>query len=833
VSLTIVAACGDPGEPPTPTQVEIVAGTHASATVATTLGDSLVARVLDQQGRSMAGVVVSWAVTVGGGHVNPASDSTDANGEARTRWTLGPTAGAQAASASVGGITPATFSATAVAGAVAGLVKDQGDGQLAVVGTAAALPLVARAEDAHGNPVAGAAVTWAVTVGGGSVNPASSTTDAGGNAATTFTAGTIAGGKAVTASTGGVSTAFSVTGTAGPATALVVVDGDDQTSVLDSPLPDSLVVRAADQYGNGVPGVTVTWTANGGGSVSPASTTTRANGETKTQRTLGSSIGASATSATAAGLAPVIFTASGVATAQNLTVGGFYLTQSTQTLTRSVPLVEGRAGYLRVWVVAALAENIEPKVRVRWYLGSALIRTDTLNAPGAQVHTSIAQTPLSRSWNLPVPGALIQPGLEIELDADPDGLVPEIDESDNAFPGGRIALDVRSVSPLSIVLVPVRQSSNNLIGNVTVGNQDAFLVTTRKIFPIATITSSVRATYTSTTPALDANDDNDSWSTILSELNALRVSAGGGSHYYGVVRVTYNSGVAGVGYLGVRTAMGWDYLPSGDPVMAHELGHNFNRRHAPCGGPGGVDGNYPYAGGRIGVFGLDVGPEVLKDTTVFSDIMGYCSAQWISDYTYNNVLTYRTANPLVTSAGAVAQRSLLIWGRIDDGRLVLEPAFQVVTPPVLPTQAGPYSVTGVDATGATVFSFSFSGEEVADLPNRRSFAFAIPAAAAGVERLVALRLTDGARTVELRSTEPAAGQTIEPQAVLREVGPDAVRLEWSASAAPMAMVRDVRTGEILSFARAGVVEIPTRARELDVTFSDGVRGTTRRVTVAR
>jgi hypothetical protein len=49
----------------------------------------------------------------------------------------------------------------------------------------------------------------------------------------------------------------------------------------------------------------------------------------------------------------------------------------------------------------------------------------------------------------------------------------------------------------------------------------------------------------------------------------------------------------------------------------------------------------------------------------------------------------------------------------------------------------------------------------------------------------------------------------------------------------MAMVRDARTGEILSFARAGVVEIPTRAREIDVTFSDGVRGTTRRVTVAQ
>ena len=143
-------------------------------------------------------------------------------------------------------------------------------------------------------------------------------------------------------------------------------------------------------------------------------------------------------------------------------------------------------------------------------------------------------------------------------------------------------------------------------------------------------------------------------------------------------------------------ALGWDYLPSGSDVVAHELGHNWGRNHAPCGGPAGVDPAYPHPDGSTGGYGLDVSTGTLKPPTT-SDIMGYCDPKWISDYTYKAVLNYLSpASPIVMSAAVsqAIQPCLLVWGHIEDGELVLEPAFQVNTRPSLPDRAGPYSVSG-------------------------------------------------------------------------------------------------------------------------------------------
>jgi hypothetical protein len=47
----------------------------------------------------------------------------------------------------------------------------------------------------------------------------------------------------------------------------------------------------------------------------------------------------------------------------------------------------------------------------------------------------------------------------------------------------------------------------------------------------------------------------------------------------------------------------------------------------------------------------------------------------------------------------------------------------------------------------------------------------------------------------------------------------------------MVMVRDANTGEVLSFARGGSVDVVTRSRQIDLVFSDGVQSRVRRVTV--
>ena len=76
------------------------------------------------------------------------------------------------------------------------------------------------------------------------------------------------------------------------------------------------------------------------------------------------------------------------------------------------------------------------------------------------------------------------------------------------------------------------------------------------------------------------------------------------------------------------------------------------------------------------------------------------------------------------------------------GHLVLEPAFEIVSRPVVPEGAGAYSIEGLDAGGGTIFRYAFDGREAADLPRGgRGFAFAIPLASFDVSRLASLRLS--------------------------------------------------------------------------------------------
>ncbi|MEO8090038.1 MAG: galactose oxidase-like domain-containing protein [Gemmatimonadales bacterium] len=102
---------------------------------------------------------------------------------------------------------------------------------------------------------------------------------------------------------------FSVTCTA-TASRLEKVSGDPQTARVGTALGAPLVVKVTSAAGAPVQGVTIIWTVTGGGSVSPASTETGANGQASVTRTLGGTAGQQTTIATAADLAgsPVTFT---------------------------------------------------------------------------------------------------------------------------------------------------------------------------------------------------------------------------------------------------------------------------------------------------------------------------------------------------------------------------------------------------------------------------------------------------------------------------------------------------------------------------------------------
>jgi hypothetical protein len=177
---------------------------------------------------------------------------------------------------------------------------------------------------------------------------------------------------------------------------------------------------------------------------------------------------------------------------------------------------------------------------------------------------------------------------------------------------------------------------------------------------------------------------------------------------------------------------------------------------------------------------------------------------------------------------------LLVWGTVRGGEVVLEPAVELTAPASLPVQPGPYRIEALDASGATLYALSFSGMEVMDLPDgERHFAFAIPRRALSMDRVASLRLVANGIQASVRRAAAPADTRIAPAPPRFSVSaPSAggrAEVRWEAARHPLTVVRDGRTGEILSFARGGAASVRTDAPELELLFSDGVRTTSQRV----
>ena len=97
----------------------------------------------------------------------------------------------------------------------------------------------------------------------------------------------------------------------------------------------------------------------------------------------------------------------------NLRLAGIQLTQAVQTFDNAVPLVSGRDGFLRVFVVANEANTATPSVLVRVFDSGTFLQAFTIAAPGSSTPLTANEGSLGSSWNVDVPGDLIRPGLEL------------------------------------------------------------------------------------------------------------------------------------------------------------------------------------------------------------------------------------------------------------------------------------------------------------------------------------------------------------------------------------------------------------------------------------
>ena len=436
-------------------------------------------------------------------------------------------------------------------------------------------------------------------------------------------------------------------------------------------------------------------------------------------------------------------------------VAPVYLTQAVQSFEFPVPLVADRPALLRVFLTATDGEAAGsfPPVRARFYLEDAEIHTVDIPASAGAVPSRVEEGRLDASANVAIPAEVVQPGLELVVEVDPENtLGPDLGTAKRIPASGRQAVDVRAVPALHLTYVPVvrpaRESGEFLSRVEGLTEADTLFRRARQWLPAADLTVALHeVVYTSARTSTE----------LITEIEAIRVMEGGTGYYMGGIPqyLVEELGLAGRGMLPGRAS----FSRVRSITIAHELGHNLSLRHAPCGGAPGPDAAFPTRDGTIGAWGFNSSDSSLVDPGT-SDLMSYCGPKWISDFSFSKAFDHRLREDAETAAAsATVARTLLLWGGADsDGVPFLEPAFIVDAPPVLPRSGGPYTLTGLSVAREELFSLRFDTQEIADGDGESGFVFALPVSPAWADRLatVVLQAPGGIATLGRASGPPAA-----------------------------------------------------------------------------
>ena len=489
-----------------------------------------------------------------------------------------------------------------------------------------------------------------------------------------------------------------------------------------------------------------------------------------------------------------------------------YLIQAAQSLDYPVPLVADEPALLRVFVTAATATDARiPPVRARFYQSGAEVHVAEIPGGSSPIPVEIEEGRLSSSANARIPASVIQPGLEMVIEIDPQNtLNPGLGVQKRIPATGRAMVEVVRMPAFPLTWIPMISSAEPDSSIITTARGltagSALFEETRTLLPIGEFSLTVHD------PVLTSTRDAGE---LLRQVEAIRVMEGGRGYYMG--SMANLTGSAGVAHTPGRSSVAGPY----GNTIAHELGHNLSLQHAPCGGAGGPDPFFPTANASIGVWGYDLGRNDLVPAT-HKDLMSYCVPQWISDYSFAKALFFRmdqagaesaalrtgAAEPQVQSRAGLGghrplapvrggpERSLLLWGGLDEsGTPLLEPSFVVNAPPALPSVGGAYELRGLTTAGEELFALSFDMREASD-GGAPSFVFALPAPAEWAGRLATITLSGPGGSVSLDGRQGAA----------------------------MTILRDARTGRVTGMLRDQGAEAATRApvSEAEVLFSAGV-----------
>ena len=295
-----------PVAPPTPpaavaTFIETVTPSSQAGFINTAVTQPPGVRIRDQNNNPLAGVSVTFAVGEAGGQVLAGTTATASTGTilatinrsatvvsgsdgiARVgTWILGYNAGTYRLTATAGSLASVGFTATAaVPPTPASIAPAISSNYAGAAGKAMTygLAMTVIVRDQNNNPLPGVNVAFAVTAGGGSVTPVNVTTGADGTAKpTTWMLGTTPGVNTLSATVAGLPPATLTVYGGLTATSITAVSETSQQGIAGSAATVKPAVVVKDQFGNPVSAIPVNFSADAGGSVTPASVSTGSDG---------------------------------------------------------------------------------------------------------------------------------------------------------------------------------------------------------------------------------------------------------------------------------------------------------------------------------------------------------------------------------------------------------------------------------------------------------------------------------------------------------------------------------------------------------------------------
>ncbi len=395
--------------------------------------------------------------------------------------------------------------------------------------------------------------------------------------------------------------------------------------------------------------------------------------------------------------------------------------------------VANRPAMLRAFVGLA-GQPSQPGVtgRLTRYVGG--VAYDSIDAGPITAWPAPDEGALGQTLNFSLPAHWLAGGTSYVLQLDPNHAINELNDDNNRYPpSGQQSFDFASAPALEVVIVPVRYARPGAPVSLPNTSDLSYLTWMPfKVYPVPAINYSVRGTVLNFTGDLRTTQG---WIDLLNAVTAIHAVEDLAEHktYYALVDSVAVDGcsggcIAGIGWVnnpppgyGSKSAVGFAGFPSApgeaSPTFTHEMGHNFGRRHAPCGTSSGL-GPYPYGNGApIGQWGYDPSTGTLYHPGNYRDYMSYCSPEWTSDFTYRALYDAWAwvSAPYGSAGGAVAtQEALVVSGRLGEaGRLLIDETNVAEVPAARLATEGPYRAELLDRAGRVIHSQPFDVVAVA------------------------------------------------------------------------------------------------------------------------